>query len=244
MAVSASDLIAYCSLNMPSDNTSVSGGAIDPDTRVYFDPLSAMSALEVKSSSASDTTVQCTLRGRKSDGTLVSQTVTLSGTTAVPFNTLPQVFRVLKVSLNADPVGTVTIQTVGGSLIVGTIPPGERGFLYFHREGTASPSAAIDFYYKIFLKNTNGSAQSLTVPVVTEVADPVGRITFALAASNNDSGSVANRLTSPGLTFDSNPKNGPATLAPNDALGVWLKVTHPAGDASAESSYTLQLAGV
>lgn len=243
MAVLPSDLIAYASLNMPSDDVSTSGGAIDVDTRVVFTQLASVAALEILSSSAADTTPQATVRARTAAGSVLSQTVTLTGVTPVSLSTLGTVERVLKVSLNADAAGIVTLRVASGGATVGTIPIGERGFLAFHREGQCSSSAEVDFYYKFFIKNTSGT-DTLTSGSVAETLDSPNRITFALAASINDSASVANRLTVPALTFNNSAKSVPASLAPGDAIGVWLLAAHPAGDGSSNTSLGLQISGV
>lgn len=240
---SITDLVCFASLNMPADDTATSGGAIDLDTRVVFSPLTADSIVEVLSSAAGDTTQQVTVRARRPDGTVVSQTVTLTGTTAVILNTLGQVSRILKVSMNADATGVVTVRrSVAGSTI-GTIPIGERGFLAVHRESSASQSVQRDLYYKVFWRNTHGT-DALNGALVSLLADPSNRATFALAASKGDSGSVANRVTAPALTFNDTAKAVPTNaLAAGEHIGVWLKFTHPQGDTEYNSTVTLAIEG-
>lgn len=241
MPVVASELIAYASLNMPEDDTATSGGAIDPDTRVVFDQIVVDDTLRAVSSNASDTAT-VTIEARLPNGTVVSEAKALTGTTDISFNTLGTVDRVLQVTLSADAAGIVTIKTSVGT-VIGTIPIGERGFLAVHREATGSSSSTQDFYYKIFLKNTN-STFTLQSGVVTLVEDPPSRVTFALAAAINDSGSVSNRKTSPGLTFNTAQKSVPATLTAGAAIGVWLKFSHPAGEGDLSSDLILSLTGI
>ncbi len=241
---SITDLVCYASANMPADDSATSGGAIDPDVRVAFTPLAADDDIEVVSSAAGDTTQSVTVRGRKLDGTVAEQTVTLNGTTAVILSTLGVVARVLKVSMSADAAGVVTVRRSVAGTTVGTIPVGERGFLAVHREFQASATAGTSRYYKVFWKNTHAT-DSLNSALVSQSADPAARVTHALATSKGDSGSVTNRTTAPaGLTFDDTAKVVPTgTLAPGETIGVWLKFTHPQGEGDLSTTYTLQIEG-
>jgi hypothetical protein len=247
MAVTPNDLVAFASAGMPEDDTATSGGAIDADTRVVFTQLRSDGTLTVVSTAAGDTTQQVTVEARDPTDAVVQQTVTLTGTTPVNLNTLGTVSRVLQVTLNADAAGSVSVNTAyigGGTDVIGTIPPGERGFLCFHREGSASVGSQQDFYYKVFFKNTHAT-DSLAGGSVSESSDSQARMTFALAATINDSGSVANRKTAPAaLTFDNSAKAIPGTLAPGNAIGVWIKASHPAGDVDASLTYGLSISGV
>ncbi len=236
------DLVLYASLNMPEDDTATSGGAIDPDYRLTFTQIATLASIEVVSSSAADTTQQVTAEVLDDDGvTVSSQTVTLTGVTAVDFSTLGTISAVLQVTMSADAAGIVTLQTDGAAATIGTIPVGERGFLCVHREATASAGSAQDFYYKGFWKNTG--AGTLTAGTISEASDPTDRVTFALAASVNDTASVANRKTAPALTFNNTAKAIPASLTPGDAIGVWFKFSHPAGDSDYSSTVSSQVSG-
>jgi hypothetical protein len=239
----AADIVIYASVNMPADDSATSGGAIDVDQRVEFTQILANDDLEAVSSSGSDTTPQVTVRAQQADGTVVSQTATLTGTTPVVFSTLGVIERVLKVSMNADAVGTVTIRRSPTGTTIGTIPIGERGFMCFHREASAAAGSTVTDYYKVFAKNTHGTDTLNSAQVVSQL-EATGRITFALAASKGDSGSVANRLTSPGLTFDSLTKNVPTNaLAAGETIGIWIRAQHPAGDSGYKSTWTLRVQG-
>lgn len=239
----ASDLKIYASANMPEDDSSTSGGAIDLTQRVEFTQLVVNDDLEAISSSASDTTQTITVEAQQDSGAVVSQVVTLTGTTAVILSTLGVVERVLDVDISANAVGTVTLRTSPAGTTVGTIgPAGPRGFECFHREATAT-SSTVDRYYKVFAKNEHGSDSLNSAEVVSQL-DPTGRITFALAASKGDSGSVANRLTSPGLTFTTATKSVPTgTLAAGETIGIWIKATLLANDSGYKSNWTLRVQG-
>jgi hypothetical protein len=241
-SISASDLVAYNSANMPVDDVSTSGGAIDTLRRPDFTQMGANDTVDAKSSSSGDTTQTITLSGRKSDGTIVSETLTLNGTTVV--TTTNTYERLLKAELSATCAGTVTVQRHTGAVLIRTIPIGERGFQAIFQQCASDPSVQKDFYMKFFWKNTNGSL-ALTSSTVAENADPDARITHALAASLNDTASVTNRDTSPGLTFDNSTKNvaNSGNLSSGSAQGVWLDLTLPAGDNSHRTTYTSELDG-
>src|SRR4051812_2570691 len=110
MAIAATDLIAYASANMPDVDTGTNGGAIDTLRRIAFTQIAANDTIQALSSSSSDTTQTVTVEGRNAAGVIVSETKTLTGTTAITFSTMSTVERVLKAELSATAVGTVTIR--------------------------------------------------------------------------------------------------------------------------------------
>lgn len=238
----ATDLSIFCSASMPSIDTGTSGGAIDLLRRPVFTQMGAPGTLTAVSSTAGDTTQTCTIRARNAAGTVVSQTVTLTGVTPVAFNTLGTVSAVLSVELSATCAGVVTISSSAPQTI-GTIPIGERGFMCVHREATVGLVSPATYYYKVFVKNTHAT-QTLSSANIIETTDALAKVDFALAATKGDSGSVANRVTSPGLTFDSLSKSPPGgTLAAGETIGVWLRFTHPAGEASLEQTLIQSVSG-
>jgi len=238
----ASDLVAYASANMPDTDSATSGGAIDTKRRIDFTQMAANDTIEAVSTSASDTQ-NLTIEARKADGSVVSETKALAGTTAVSFSTLGTVERFLKADLASDAVGTVTVRRTTGPTTIRQIPPGERGFMMVFRK-CASSGAQEDFYGKLFWKNTHGS-QALLVALVKQSADPQGKVTHALATAVDDSGSVTNRKTAPGgLTFDDTDKAVPGTdLGATKAIGVWLRLRLAANDPAFRDSYTSEIAG-
>jgi hypothetical protein len=80
---------------------------------------------------------------------------------------------------------------------------------------------------------------------VKQSADPQGKVTHALAAAVDDSGSVTNRKTAPaGLTFDDTDKAVPGTnLGAGAAIGVWLRLRLAANDPAFRDSYASEIAG-
>lgn len=242
MSIVASDLVLYNSASMPVADTGTSGGAIDPLRRPDFTQMSVTETVRAVSSSGADTSQTLSIVGRLADGSLASETLSLNGTT--PVTSANTYERLLKAELSAACAGTVTVARTTGPTTIRVIPIGERGFQAVFQQDASDPSVQEDFYMKVFWKNTNGSL-ALTSSVVKENADPSGDITFALAASINDSGSVANRKTSPGLTFNNGPTSVPnsGNLTSGSGIGVWLDLTLAAAAAALKSTYTTELDG-
>lgn len=242
MSISAAELVAFNAQSMPTSDSGTSGGAIDITRRPDFTQMSTNDKVQAISGNAGDTTQSITLIGRKTDGSIVSETLTLNGATAV--ETTNTYERLLSAELSATAAGIVTVRRKTGAVTIRTIPVGERGFAAIFQQCASDPSSQKDFYMKFFWKNTNGSL-ALTSSVVKENADPDARITHALAAALDDSVSVASRITSPGLTFNGSDKNVPNSqnLSSGSAIGVWLNLTLPAGDGAHRSTYTSELDG-
>jgi hypothetical protein len=242
MPVTSSDLVLYGSANRPTDDTSTSGGAIDTQNRPDFSRMTAAAQLELVSDGAD--TRQVTVAGRRPDGTSLSETVTLNGTT--PVLTTNTFARLLSATLSAtSSTRTVTIrQGAGGSTLM-TLPPNtlSRSALF---RNSASEATAADRHEKVFWRNNHASLALLNA-IVTLTADPDARIMIALATAQNDTGSVTNRKTAPaGLTFvdDNVDVAVPGTdLGPGSAIGVWVRQSLPANDVAHDTTFTLQIRG-
>jgi hypothetical protein len=250
VSIVASELIVYASANIPDVDTGTNGGAIDAKRRLVFTQIAANDDIEVISTSASDTQ-NCTITARGADGVITTQTAALTGTTAKIFNTLGAagvVERVLKVDLASDAVGTITVRRSVAGATIGTIPATERGFLaaFINAASDASGGSSRDFYRKVFVKNTNATL-ALLGATIGQSADPDARITHALETTVNGTGTATDRRTVPASgvgTFDDTTKSVPGTdLAAGAAVGVWLKLTLPAGDPPHRSTYDLAIAG-
>ncbi len=247
MSVSATDLVAYFSANNPDDDAATQGGAIDALRRPDFTQATAADTVEAVSSNAADT-MNITCESRKADGTVVSETKALTGTTAVIFSTNGAIDRILKVELASAAAGTITVRKSVAGATYRTIPIGERGFSMFARKGASDPSTTKNYYHKVFVKNTNGSF-ALTNSIFKQNADPDARITHLPANVVDDSTTTANRVTAPAAgntldpdTFDDTDKTV-GTIPAGSAWGVWLRVQLPSGDAAHRTTYTLELDG-
>ena len=243
MAVLATDLIVYNSLNRPEDDTTLTGGGIDVDHRPVFTPLAANDTLEMLSSAAGDTTQTVTITGRDAVGAIISDVQTLNGTTVVSFTGTFE--RVLKVVMSADAVGIITIRRASAGPTVGTIPVGERGFNRMFYD-SASEAASVERYEKVFGRNNNGT-DTLTNAEIELTADPSSRIRIGLAATKGDTATIANRKAVPaGITFvDDNVAQAVPTdqLAAGEAIGVWIEQDLLADDSPFKSSFDLTIRG-
>jgi hypothetical protein len=247
MSVVATDLVYYASANMPEDNASPSGGAIDTTCRVVPDSASLFNALadtiDYVSSSAGDT-MNVTVTGRDAQGRIVQETKVLNGTTTV--NGTVSFQSIEKVVVAAAHAGTVTLKKNTGAATIVALEPGVLTVrrLFYGAAADVAGGASRTFYEKFFVKNNNGTNALLSAQV-SETSDPAAVFAFALATAVNDSGSVANRLAAPGgLTFNSTAKNVPGTdLAAGAAIGVWAELTLAAGAAPALYTWGVQVSG-
>jgi hypothetical protein len=232
----------YASANVPDSDSGTSGGAIDTLRRVDFTQMAANDTIEAVSSNAGDT-MNLTIEARTAGGSVVSETKALTGTTPISFSTLGTVERILKAELASAPTGSVTVRRTTGPTTIRVIPAAERGFLMLFRKTVSQSGSGVDYYEKFFWKNTHATL-SLLDAAVTENADPDARLTHALDAAVNATTSVADRLTSPGFTFDGSSKAVPGTdLAAGSRIGVWVKFSLTAGDIAHKTTYTSQIAG-
>jgi hypothetical protein len=83
MSVLISDLRWYGSANMPEADGATVGGAIDFTKRVELADIAASGLFDAVSSSASDTATKIAYSARDTTGVVVSETLTLTGTTKV-----------------------------------------------------------------------------------------------------------------------------------------------------------------
>lgn len=248
MAIVASDLVAYGSASMPDDDTPTGiGGAIALTKRVVFTDISANDEVEALSSNAGDTTQTITFYGRDAAGNIVSEAETLNGVTPV---VTAQVFAsILKITLSAAAVGTVTVRKESDDVTIATFAPGETEIRrpFYDASAEASGGATRTYYEKIFLKNNHGSL-ALTAATVAETADPSTNVAFALEASldgTDTNGAGARQTHTGGYTFNSTTKNvaNSQSLTAEAAQGVWLQLTLADGEAALNTSFTMQLAG-
>ena len=243
MAIASTDLVLLGSLNRPEDDTATSGGGKDVDNRPDFTQMAANDTIEMVSDNAGDTTQSVTVTGRDAAGAILADTKTLNGTTPVAFTGTFE--RVLKVLMDSDAVGTVTIRRVTGPVTIRTIPVGERGFsMLFQR--AASESGAVSRFEKVFWINNHGTL-TLTSAQVQMTADPASKLFTGVVVAKDDSTSVANRKAAPaGVTFvdDNVQQSVPGTtLEAGAAIGVWMRQDLLASDAPVRNTYTLELAG-
>ena len=243
MSVLTTDLKAYQSANMPEDDASLSGGAINTNGLVSFTQMEANDMLEAVSDNAADT-MNMTITGRDAGGAIVSETLALNGTTVVPFpaNTLE---RFLKAVLATGPAGNITIRRSAVGPLVATLTAGQTSVRRLFYD-SASEAGAVIRFEKVFKKNENAT-DTLNSAAVKLTADPSAVIRIGCATAKDDSGSIANRRATPaGVTFvdDGISQSVPTgILAAGETIGVWIEQALGAGAAALKSSFTIELSG-
>jgi hypothetical protein len=121
MSVTPNQVIIYGSADMPEADGVTVGGAISFANRVAFYDLPSAMALDVVSSSASDTAVKIQVTGRDSTGTVQTPAaVTLTGTTVIASTFGGQTFqRLLAGVISGGAIGSLT--NPGGTSAVGDV---------------------------------------------------------------------------------------------------------------------------
>lgn len=248
MPIADTDLVAYGAANYPEDESSSVGGAIDTDTKIVFTDIAATDSVEAVSSDNGDE-MNVTVRGRNAAGEIVTETKALTGTTPITFSTMGAIERFLSAQIASDPSGTVIIRRATGDTEIARFEPGgpkkvRRLFI----EAFSDPDNAKEYHEKFFFKNEHGSLTGTHAEIVEPSSyspDDNETMEFAVEDAVDDNGTASNRLTEPsGITgdgFDNSDKAVPGdALAAGEAIGVWVKMTLPAGNAPVKSTYTLR----
>lgn len=245
MSVTATNLVFYASQNMPQDDTSPAGGAINSGVRVVFEDIPITGTITAYSNNVADSG-NLTVVGRNNAGVIVSDIFGLSGTTPVSGS---QVFeRILSVQSSAVATGNITIEETVSNSGIGTIYANEQGFLRPFYDATAEPFGGSNkvLYEKIFLKNNN-PINALLSASITEISSGVFSVVdFGLEKVQQYGEFVANRTTAPtGVTSYGDGPSGIAgtNLDPLSYQGVWLRLTLNAGTAATNSFYQLRVQG-
>lgn len=260
MSVSSSDIIVYGSANMQESNSGTQGGAIDTTTYIIFSDSTLANTLndtlEVLSSNAGDTTQTVTVTGRNSEGSIVSENFSLNGTTVV--NGATTFERILKIVVSASHSGTITVRKATGDTTVASIPTGVLTIRrpFYNVSAEASGGSTVDYYEKVFVKNTNETNALLGATFADGGGDSNNYITFALEDAVSDNGTSTNRITAPSAStigtngFTASSKTlaaetdaGTTDLGAGVAVGLWLKMSLPAGSAAGKDTWTLTVSG-
>lgn len=243
MSILVSELILYNAANMPTDDTSLCGGAVSTLGRPVFTQFSVNAVVAVLSDGADTRTV--TIVGRDTTGMQVTTVLTLNGTTEVVGAQIYE--RILSVTLSAASLTrTVTIRQGAGGSTMATIPIGETAVnaLFINAASASSPQTR---YMKTAWRNTNSSL-TLTSGNVQLNADPSGKIAQGVATAIGETGTVSNRTVAPvGVTFVGVGTNQliPTTgdLTSGSAIGVWWRQSLLANDAAQKNTFTAQITG-
>lgn len=236
------DIKIYQAANMPEDDASLTGGAINLLGLLEFTDLAANDTLEALSDNAADT-MNLTITGRDAGSAIAGETLAMNGLTVVSFTTTLSHF--LKGLLAAAPAGTITIRRSGAGATVATILPGKTSARRMFYDATSEVGATTRFG-KGFFKNEHG-VDTLNSAAIELTADPSTSVRVGCAPSKDDSATVANRKATPAsVTFvDDGVSQGVpgGTLAAAEAIGFWAEFSRGAGAAAVWSTFSLQLSG-
>jgi hypothetical protein len=251
MSVATTDLIWYGSANMDEADGSTQGGAIDATVRVIPDSSSLFNALsngkvDIVSSNSGDNSQTVTIYGRNASGSIVSEALSLNGTTTV--NGTLTYDRLEKIVISASHTGTVTVTAHTGGTTIVAIESGVTTIRrpFYNISADVGAGSSRTYYEKFFLKNTNGTNALLGAQIILQ-ADPSSVMSFALDSAVNGTTTSTNRQTAPASgtgSFSTSAKNVPGTdLAAGDKVGVWWSLTLAAGTAATKTTFTARVSG-
>jgi hypothetical protein len=271
MPVANSDIISYgcANANPETDAATPVGGAINKAIKILYADMSDVGGadtLEVLSSNAADTTQTLTVTGRNGAGVVVTDTFTLDGTNVVTGASSTSFSRILKAVLSAGTAGTVTVREASGNVTVftmegtGTAPGGTAVTsvrrMFYASEANASGGAAKTLYEKCFIANTHATLAVLSAAVsLTADGTASDLVDFDLEDAVNDTGTITDRTTAPGGaqtvrdTWSDASVSVPGgtlgdrTTGTADHIGVWVRLSLPAGESPESAAFTLTLAG-
>lgn len=233
MPITFFDQVIVCAASRPDDDVSTVGGAADPAARPIDNQPSAASDIAMVSDGTDTRSV--TLEYEDAGGEVQTAVQSLSGTTEVTFGaSTADILRITAASADAN--RTVTIREGAGGVTLHTLNPNETEAIKPFRKAEAG-DAEKDYQEKYFLLNNGDPVRLLDY---AEFADPDAAIAFALEGVVNGTGTTANRLTAPGLTFDSSPKSG-GDLGTGDAQGIWYRQTVAAGAGRGAGTWTTRV---
>lgn len=251
MSVVNTDIVIYGSANMQeNDSASPQGGAIDLTTRVIFTDISALDNIEILSSNVADA-MNITITGRRAGGAVISETIAVNGTSVV--TTTNSFLRILKIVLASPAAGTITIRKASDNVTIATMEPGLTTIkrVFYNVASAATGGATRTFYEKVFIKNNNSNTDLLNI-LLSETSDGTeaggANVEFAVEDAQEDNNTSTNRITAPagGMqdSFSDSDKTIPGSdLLFGDSIGVWLRLTLPAGTSPLATTFVLNVAG-
>lgn len=196
MSVVATDFRLYGAANMPEDDSSLVGGAVDLTTKVVHVALAAADTIDLVSDDAGDTDQVYTLYGYDASGSKVTEDISANGLSTVNgAQTFERVTKIDKKSGSAL-AGTITFtRHTGGSTIVtmesaaDAAAGSEIDEIRTPFYGIASdPDNAKVAYEKVFFRNNNGTI-TLTDAVIRLMDGPEDSATYDTTVDqNSDSG--------------------------------------------------------
>jgi hypothetical protein len=248
MSLASTDLVLCGALDMEETDGTTEGGGIDTTTLLTWSDPTTVNALATTlkyvSSNTGDTTQSITVTGRSSTGAIITETINpITGTTVITGTVTFQ--EILKATMSATAVGTISIKRSTDSDVLLTMPPGIKQVrrLFYNVSADVGTGSTRNYYDKGFLQNNNGTnaALGLTVQILTQPGGGAS-VQVAVESSVNGTGTSTNRQTAPsgitGAGFGDGPTSIPGTdLAPGAAIGIWFNLTLTAGLAADRTTF-------
>ena len=117
----------------------------------FFTNLAAADTIYVSSSSTSDGSgFKVVVTGRNSSGEIITESLTLNGTTSVTSSTTFAASGLMRVSKSATTTGTITVYRTTGATVLSEIAPSEITPRYKRISLYPVPSAAVTMYLEYF----------------------------------------------------------------------------------------------
>ena len=247
MSINAAHIQVYASASMPTTDNEQSGGVINSGIRITFTDISATDDIELVSDDANDTQ-EWIIIGRNAGGSIISETGNLSGTTVV--TTTATFERILRMTVDSLPTGIITVRKESDNVTIGQMSGQITGIFRPFYNAVANPTTerTNDVYEKVFIRNDHLTLNLLSATVQELSSGVYERVEFTLEDAVNDNNSVTGRLNTVPAgnneAFSSDTKAVPGTnLDAGDAIGVWLKLNLPSGQAANEDNYVLRVNG-
>lgn len=247
MSLQSSDLVFYASQNMPEDNYSLTGGAINTNVRVAFDDIANVDTIDVYSTNAT-LNGTLTVDGVDANNDLISENFTLAGETVVAGTSLfKNVWRVYYP--DAAHTGSIYVEDNSTSTNICILEDYVTGIvrIFYNSLADYFGGSARTFYDKIFVKNNHATATLVGAQVVEQAEGLYDVVSFGVENSFNTVQTIADRTTAP--TGVASYGAGPTSLVENTNLGpgvtqgIWLKLDTQPGDPPIHSHYAIKITG-
>lgn len=259
MSLLSSNIVIYGSANMAESDSGTQGGTISTTTYVVFGNATVTNniddSLNLEGLAVGDAGKRVTVTGRSPAGLIVSEEFFLNGS-IVDYGTV--VFeKIYKITTSASTVNVVRIRKNSDNSIVMNVPATIRKVVrpFYGAVADKVGGSTRTYYEKVFVKNNNSTDYLLDARFTDGGGDTNGYITFATENTVDGTASVTNRLTAPDSSvlgtsgFSSsvkilNDEINVRDLASSTAIGIWLKLTLPAGSNAEEGTWTLNVSGI
>ena len=208
MSVLPNDLAFYGCANMPEDDSSTVGGAVDTSVKVVFEDIAPTGNLQVVSSNSNDnaggTNRTVTVTGRDASGSLIAEAATLNGLTPVAMVSNTSWERILKAVKSGATDGDVAVEEATAertATAVGGAAQTASEMAYITLDASANGSD--DAYNGMVLRITVGTG----IGQIRSIIDYIGATKRAYVSRDwaTPPDGTSNFRVSQGIVFDKAP---------------------------------------